>query len=464
MKDFAAKTDAEWVLGGNLHIENLAEGRFPYSRELDAVGPRPMLLFSYCLHVEIANSEALKRGGIVKGFKPEIEGLVEFYEDGEPNGIIRENTYGQYLSKQVEGNVATKEGRKALLKKYLKDYSMRGITSIQTFSALADDPLEYIDQYMELDREGALPIRITVNSSGPLDYAYHTVSGFGDDKIRIGAKKLFCDGSLNARAAALRAPYSDAPGETGITVHSQESLNAQAREAYEQGYDVAMHTIGDRGMDFVLNAIEYVLAANGYDDAGVAAGGPLDEEPDGFRAAAARKYKGQRQRFRIIHAQLIDPSQLDRIARLPVVLDLQPSFVRNWHAIAKDRIGLERAKYLFPFNTYRKRGFLTTASSDAPVEPAYPLMAIQVAVTRQTLEGIPEGGFFPDERLPVFDAVAMYTRNAAYCGHEEDRKGSLTEGRLADFIVLGDDIFEIDPHGIAETRVEQVYLSGERVV
>jgi predicted amidohydrolase YtcJ len=464
MKDFAAKTDSEWILGGNLHIENIAEGRFPHRRELDAVDSRPVLLFSYCGHAQIANGEALRRGGIVKGFKPETEGLIDFYDDGEPNGIIHESAYGLYLSKHVDGHAATPAGRKALLRRYLKEYTKRGVTGLQTFSVLGDDPLEYIDQYMELDLEGNLPVRVTVNSSGPLDYAHRVISGFGNDKIRVGAKKLFCDGSLSTRTAALLAPYSDAPGETGLVVRGQEELTALAKEAYELGCDVAVHAIGDRAMELVLNAVESVLASNGYDDAGVLTADPLDADEDGFRAAAARKYKGRYPRFRIIHASLTDPSHLARLARLPVILDVQPSFVRNWYTLAGERIGEERSKHLFPFRSFLEKGLLVTGGSDAFVEPVDPLMGIQVAVTRQSLDGLPEGGFIPEERVGVFDAVAFYTRNAAYCTHEEDRKGTITEGRLADMIVLSDDIFAIDPHKIANVRVEQVYLGGERIL
>ncbi|MDR2132360.1 MAG: amidohydrolase [Clostridiales Family XIII bacterium] len=464
MKDFAAETDAEWLLGGNLHIENMAEGRFPHRYELDAIDARPVILFSYCYHAQIANSEALRRAGIAKGFRPEMEGLVDFYDDGEPNGVIHENTYGLHFANLVDGDMALEANRKSLLKKYLTDYTKRGITSLQTFSALSEDPLEYVNQYMDLDREGALPVRVAINSAGSLDRAYHAVSGFGNDKIRIGAKKLFCDGSLGTRTAALLAPYCDAPDEKGLLVHSQDELTALVGEAYDYGCDIAIHAIGDGAMEFVLNAIESVLDARAYDDAGVAVAGPLDEAPEGFREAAARKYRGRYPRFRIIHASLIDPSHTARIARLPVILDVQPSFVRNWHSLAEARVGKERSDWLYPLRTFTRNGILLTGGSDAPVEPSDPLMGIQVAVTRSDLGGVPAGGFIPREKLDVFDAVALYTRNAAYCTHEEDRKGTITEGRLADLIVLSDDIFAIDPQRIAATRVEQVYLGGERVL
>jgi len=170
MKRHAEKQEDEWLLGANLHMDYMAEGRFPNRYELDEIAAdRPIVLFSYCMHAQICNSEALKRAGIEKGFKPKVEGLVEFFDDGEPNGIIRESTYAEYLSDLAEQNVATKEERKKLLRRYLHDYTKRGITSIQTFSALAEDPLEYIDEYAELEREGKLPLRITINSSGGLD-------------------------------------------------------------------------------------------------------------------------------------------------------------------------------------------------------------------------------------------------------------------------------------------------------
>ncbi|MDR1495394.1 MAG: amidohydrolase [Clostridiales Family XIII bacterium] len=465
MKDYAEKSDGEWLTGANLHIENIAEGRFPNRYELDEISKeRPVILFSYCLHIQIVNSEGLRRGGIVRGFKPEIEGLVEFFDDGEPNGIIREDMYARYFSDLVERNVTTTKGRQALLRKYMHDYTARGITSVQAFSALADNPLEYVDEYFELDRVGELPLRVTINSSGPLDEAYRAVSGFGNDKIRIGAKKLFSDGSLNARAAALFEPYSDDPGNVGLVVNTQEEIFKVAKEAYYFGCDVAIHAIGDRGIDIVIGAIEKVLEETGYSDEGVASSGPLDDEPDGFRSAAARKYSGQYPRFRIIHTQLVTRrEQIERLKRLPVILDMQPIFVRNWYTIADERIGPERKKGLFAFRTLIDNGLLLTGGSDAPVETADPLLGIQIAVTRKTAAGEPPEGFVPEEALSVFEAASLYTRNAAYCTHEEDRKGTIKIGRLADFIVLDRDIFEVDPLEIAATQVVQVYLGGERI-
>ncbi|MDR0853391.1 MAG: amidohydrolase [Clostridiales Family XIII bacterium] len=456
--------DAEWILGDNVHIERLADGRFPERLELDQISvDKPVMLYSYCQHAQMGNSLAMKRGGIEVGTVPANEGEIEFYEDGTPNGVIRETTYANYLSDIIEAASKDAGYRKKLLRKYLPYYNSQGLTSLQTFSALSNDPLEYIDEYFELDREGSLSMRIVLNASVDVPNNLRTVSGFGNNRIKLGAKKIFCDGSLSSRSAALFEPYADAPDEYGILVVDQDEMTREVKNAYKSGMDLAVHSIGDRSMEIVLNAIEATLEEAGYEHPSVSFSGSLEDAPDGFASAAEEIYSKSDRRFRIIHDMLVTPEQIERIRKLPVVLDVQPIFIRNWVRIAEDRLGPERVKHLMPFKTYIESGLLVTGGTDAPVESTDPLIGIQCAVTRADLTGYPKEGFLPEQALSVFEAVSLFTRNAAYCTSEENIKGTLEYGKLADFIVLSENIFEISPDKIAEIEIEKTYIGGQEV-
>jgi predicted amidohydrolase YtcJ len=184
---------------------------------------------------------------------------------------------------------------------------------------------------------------------------------------------------------------------------------------------------------------------------------PLSDEPDPIERL---KEAGLR-RLRIIHACMIAPGHDERIKRLPAILDVQPGFLHSDVHIAEDRLGPERMKYLMAFKTFIDNGILLTGGSDAPVDPPIPLNSIQCAVTRQDLTGFPEGGLTASEALSVYEAVALYTKNAAYCSSEEDVKGTISVGKYADFILLDKDIFAALPHEISSINVLRTVLGGD---
>lgn len=440
--EMKAKADTEpeetgWLMGATLHVEKLKEERFPNRYELDRISEtRPIVITSYCHHTAMVNSKALELAGIGRGFQPQTEGTVDFDENGEPNGIIRETAYGLYLEPLMKVDFSDPDFRKEILLKQAETYSSMGITTFQTYSALGDEMAEYLYTYQELDEEGKLPFRIIVNSAAELPKSIGMVSGIGTEKVKYGAKKIFTDGSLNSRSAALMEPYSDAPEEKGILYYTQEELTAQIKEAYEYGMEVAVHTIGDQSMEMVLTGIEQTLAA---------------------------VKKKRDTRFRIIHAMVVKDSQIERMKHLPIILDTQPVFLRNWGTALFDRVGEERAKLFIPLRRYLDEGLLVTAGSDAPVEDVAPLIGIQCAVTRQDLEGNPEGGLIPEQRISVYEAVSLFTKNAAYCTNEEHLKGTLEMGKLADFIVLDQDIFTADARDIHKIKVLKTVLGGEEV-
>jgi predicted amidohydrolase YtcJ len=303
-------------------------------------------------------------------------------------------------------------------------------------------PTEHFDQYYELERRNELPVRVVINPSEPLPWSLSPITGFGTDMVKLGSKKIFLDGSMGGRTAALLEPYSDAPDERGILTLGKEELTGLFREAYDAGLEVSVHVIGDAAMQRVLDAAEQVYA-------------PIEE------ADPVKRLKQSDRRLRIIHAMIIKPEHIDRLKKLPVILDVQPGFLHSDVHIAEDRLGADRLKYLMPFRSFIDNGILLTGGSDAPVDPPIPLNGIQCAVTRQDLNGFPEGGLWADESISVYEAVALYTKNAAFCSNEEDLKGTISVGKYADFILLDRDVFAIAPKDIHHIEVLRTVVGGD---
>ena len=424
-----------WAQGTGLHIERLKERRFPNRHELDRVSlDRPVLVQTYCGHAFMLNSKAMELAGINKEFKYPIAGLVDYDDNGEPNGIVREGIYNDILVPLMGPILPTYEVKKQALAKELMDCARAGFTCISTYTAYSGDPLEYLYQYQELDQENRLPVRIVMNSSAPLARTIGAVTGVGNDKVMLGARKFFSDGSLSSRSAALLEDYSDEPGTRGVLVRSQEEMNKEILDAYSYGMEISIHAIGDHAMDMVLNAAENAVAKCGV-----------------------------KKRIRIIHAMLPAKGHIERMKNLPVILDVQPVFLRNWVELCESRIGAERMKHFIPLREYFDAGLIVTGGSDAPVEDFNPFIGIQCAVTRQDLAGNPPGGLVPEQKISVYEAVSMFTKNAAYCTNQEKKRGTISVGKFADFIVLNKDLFTAEQHKIYETEVIETVLGGQTV-
>lgn len=445
----AEKTpEGQWIRGSNFDQskwEDCDKDALPDRHDLDAASSKhPIVIKRVCLHTAVANTAALERAGIGRDYQAGPGGVVEREPDGFPNGILREQLT-RIFDEIIPDPMNDPSLKKHIMVQQLRDMASLGMTMMHTYAADIWKYFEDVADYDALDREGLLPLRVTVYLDkieklvGKPD---PTAAQRADPafKAKLGGYKLFCDGSLGSRSAALYEPYDDDPGNTGIVVEDLPALERKMLYAMENGIQCATHAIGDRGLDIVVTAIEHTVAAlraQGWSDARLA------EKP-----------------FRIIHAQMATPELIDRMAKLPVILDIQPAFyLTDMHWI-KDRVGEERVKTGFLWRTYQEHNLLMTGGSDAPVEKYDPMQGIYAAVTRQDLKGWPAGGLLPEQRLSVYDALCLFSKNIPYATGDADYMGTIEVGKFADMAVLDRDIFRIPHEDLLHVKVTRTMLAG----
>jgi len=261
-------------------------------------------------------------------------------------------------------------------------------------------------------------------------------TGFGGEKVRVGGVKMFADGALGSRTAAMLAPYEDEPLNLGITVTSREEMRELVRKASRAGLSVAIHAIGDRANRDVLDMLE----------------------------ESRRSGEGRGLRHRIEHVQLLHPADIPRLAKLGIIASMQPIHATSDMDMVRRHWGEERGRGAYAWRSLLDVGTVLAFGSDCPVETLDPLLGIHAAATRRRADGSPGlEGWHPEERITVEDAVRAYTLSAAYASGEEQDKGSITPGKLADLVVLSQDIFAIPPMAILETEMEATVLDGQFV-
>ena len=436
----------DWVKGVNFDQSKWKENRFPTLEEMDSISKdNPIIIKRCCLHAVVANSKALKMAGIGKNYQAGSGGIVELDKDGMPNGILREQST-KVFDDILPDPLKDIEVQKKIMQDVLNDMSSKGITTIHTYAAKIWQYNEDINIYKNFEKEGKLPLRVTVCIDELFEPEILTKEKLNNPyrKVQLGAYKIFSDGSMGSRSAALKEPYSDDPKNSGFMLFTQEELNNKILTGYEHGLQPAIHAIGDRALDMTLSAIEYTLKTTKEK-------GMTDEE------------QKNRLPFRIIHVQMIDDDLLERMKKLPLVLDIQPIFLCTDLHWIEDRIGKERLKGSFALKTMEKAGLIQTGGSDCPVETYEPLKGIYAAVTRQDMEGYPTEGFLPEERLSVYEALCMYTKNVPYATGQESVLGTLEIGKFADLTVLEKNLFKIDKKEIKDVKVEQTYVAGNCV-
>lgn len=435
VKNYAtANPTNPWIIGRgwNQVIWNL--GRFPTAKELDmVVSDRPVLLERVDGHATWANSVAMKVAGIDKNTPDPIGGRIERDAGGNPTGVFIDNASTLLLAKVPQ---PTAQQWTDALDSALAEMASVGLTSVGDAG---------IDQatfalYKKYADQGKLSARIyamiggvgkdfdAISKAGPL-------LGYGNDFLTVRSVKLYADGALGSRGAALHAPYSDQPNNSGLLFNTQTELNEMVGKGLSKGYQVNVHAIGDKANSQVLDSFD----------------------------AAYKIYAGKNLRNRIEHAQVLLVSDIPRFIPLQLIASMQATHATSDMNMAEDRIGPERIKGAYAWQTFLKQGIPIAGGSDFPVESANPFFGIHAAVTRQDAENKPAGGWYPEQDMSMVEALRSFTLDAAYAAHAEKMQGTLEPGKWADFIFIDRDIFSIEPSQIRTTQVLETWVGGKQV-
>jgi predicted amidohydrolase YtcJ len=417
-----------WIQNGNWDHEAWPGQQLPTRGAIDAVTPdHPVFVSRLDGHMALANSLALRLSGIGRDTKDPDGGTIERDGGGQPTGVLKDNA--QDLVRQAIPEPSREMNMRAA-RAALGEAARHGVTSVQDNSSI-----DALPTYLELQRAGELTARINVwrpISSLPALLAAGVRTGLGDDWVKVGALKLLCDGSMGAGTAAFFEPYSDDASTLGLLLHSVEELEGLIREADAAGFQLAVHAIGDRANALVLDAFAKAFAAN-----------------------AARD-----RRPRIEHAQVVRKQDLPRFEALSVIASIQPSHCIDDMRWAEKRIGPARCRDAYNVRSFVAAGIPVAFGSDWFVEPLDPRLGLYAAITRERPAGGPAGGWRPEERLSLEEALDFYTRGSAYAESAERQKGTLEPGKLADLVVFGKDLFEIDPRQILNADVEMTMVGG----
>lgn len=447
LRERAAETPkGEWIKGSNFDQSKWtdSEDRLPTRFDLDeASTEHPIVIKRVCLHTAVANTMALEKAGIGKNYVFGPSGVVELDEDGMPNGIFREQASKIY-DNLIPDPFLVPATRDKCMKKGLDLASSLGVTMMHTYAAEIWHYDEDFDDYVARNQRDELPVRMTVCLDQMFDKPVTNQQDHNNPfrAAQMGSFKSFSDGSLGSRSAKLYEDYADDPGNTGILVITPEDLAKRMYAAYRHGLQPATHCIGDEALEVTLDAVEYCLS-------------------QGLKDGMTKEEQAKRLPFRIIHAQLATPELIERMKKLPLVLDIQPTFLMTDLHWIEERVGKERAVLSYPWKTYLDNGIIMAGGSDSPVESFNPWIGIFAAVTRQDMNCYPAGGYHPEQKVSVYDAVCMYCRNVAYANGELDILGSIEVGKFADMVVIDRDIFAIPANEIKDTQVIHTYLAGK---
>ncbi len=438
VKDFAAAhPEAPWITGAGWEYSYLPGKELPNRSALDAaVADRPVFLRAYDGHTGWANSRALELAGIGRNRK--YQGFGEIVLDprtGHPTGILKEGAMSLVRSKIPP---PSRETKLAALRKGLQMAASLGITSFQNASG---DP-EELSLYEALLNDNELTARVSMAMSlspgttqEDIDRIAKLKAKYSKGLLHVGAVKIILDGVIESHTAAMLDPYSDMPDTSGIPSYSQAELNRLVLLSDKAGLQVYIHAIGDRAVQMALDAYDRALRLDGRHDA----------------------------RFRIEHIETIAQADIARFARLGVLASMEPIHADpGTNGVWVPAVGEERCKRAFAWRSLEKAGARLVFSSDWPAAISVdPMRGIQCAVTRRTIEGDPPRGWIPDERVSVETSLRAYTQNGAYASFEEDAKGTLQKGKLADLVVLSQDLFKIAPMEIYRTKVVMTVFDGK---
>lgn len=422
-----------WITGGGWD-QNLWPGaEFPNHAPLTAAAPEhPVWLSRVDQHAAWANGKAMELAGVTHATQPPEGGSIERDAAGAPTGVFIDNAMDLVASARP---AATNEEIKASLQRGLQRCAEVGLTEVHDAGATP----AMVDAYRELADERKLPVRVYLMWDG-------TEAGRGvepllerepfvnyRDRLTLRALKLMIDGAMGSRGAAFLRDYEDAPGSRGHLVTSGEDIERLTALALQKGYQVCTHAIGDRGISLTLDAYEKALATVGADDP----------------------------RPRIEHLQCTTQEDIRRLKALNGIASMQPSHATSDMYWAEERIGHERALGCYAWRWVLDAGVPIAAGSDFPVELERPVIGLMAAVTRQDASRNPDGGWHPQQRMTLDEALRAYTTGAAYAAFQEELKGRISPGMWADLTVLSEDLRQINPTSIHQVSVGYTIVGGQ---
>lgn len=431
---FAARQPTgRWITGGGWDHENWTPARLPTRQLIDAAAAgHPVFVNRLDGHMALANSQALKLAGITRETPDPPGGTIVRDAAGEPTGVLKDaamNRVDRAIPEPSQDQIAD------AVRAAMRYAAENGVTSVQDMSAAP----AILRVYQTLLARGELTVRISGHQ--PLANwerlaAVGLRAGFGGEKLHVGGLKGFADGSLGSTTALFFDPYLDAPGTSGLAnseMIPESKMRSHILGADRAGLQVAVHAIGDKANHMVLEMYEEAARQNGARD----------------------------RRFRIEHAQHLRMEDIPRFGKLNVIASMQPYHLIDDGRWAEKRIGAERAKGTYAFRALLDSGAVLAFGSDWDVAPMAPLMGIYAAATRRTLDGKHPGGWVPEQKTTVAEAIRAYTMGSAYASFDEQIKGSIEAGKLADMVVVSDDILSVPAVEIEKARVETTIFDGK---
>ena len=426
--NFSSTLDAgTWILEGNWD-HTLWGGELPSKDWIDAfTKDTPVAIYRLDGHMILANSAALAFAGVDKNTPDVPNGEIVRNPDGTPTGILKSNAMNLVLAKIPS---LTKEQKTIAIQKATAYFLSNGVTSVHDVDSIGT--LEVAQQLLDKD---ALSLRIY--SAFPLNRWKDAIpiKDVNPKLLKTGIVKGFMDGSLGSHTAAFNEPYIDKVDDKGFFIFKQEDIYKWVSNADKANLQVQVHAIGDNAINSLLNIYERVVQENGRRD----------------------------RRLRIEHVQHISEQDIARFASLGVIASVQPYHCIDDGRWAEELIGPERIKTTYAFKSLIDANTTLAFGSDWPVAPGSPIEGMYAAVTRRTLDDKNPDGWIPNQKIRMEQALVAYTKNAAFASFDEDIKGSLEPGKLADFVILSDDLRKVDPTKIRDVKVLATYLGGKKV-
>jgi predicted amidohydrolase YtcJ len=418
-----------WIVGRGWNQELWPDKRFPTAADLDAVVPdRPVMLARVDGHAVIANSAALKTAGVTSTARDPQGGKIERDAKAEPTGLLVDNAIALVANHVPEPSPEMMDRGLEAAQDFLLS---NGITTVADMGTSKSS-------WAAMQRLGAarkLRMRIIAYADGSQPLANERPTEWQyDDRLRMVGFKLYADGALGSRGAWLKRPYADKPDTSGLQFLKDAELLAKADDAASRGFQIAVHAIGDAANAQVISTYEQL----------------------------SRKY-GKERRWRIEHFQIADPADIPRLAPAGIIASMQPTHQTSDRLMAEKRLGPDRLRGAYAWQSVIKSGARIAFGSDFPVESPNPFPGLSAAVSRQDINGQPQGGWIPEERVSFEQALSGFTRDAAYAGFAEQKIGALEPGKWADFIIVDRDISASDPQDLARTQVLETWVAGKKV-